>query len=378
MLGSMNRIFPGGRYYSPLDRGPLKYLVVLLARLFMIAGSVLLPGIFILNAVTYYTDTSLNVFVGVAGITVGAIVIGLWSLTIARDLLTRNRFGTSQPAQFGLWELISDDLLIRGRRRGLGRFLWAELWFPLSLPLVWVVFSTFIGYSPIAGPVSIALAVGCTAMYLYYLAYTLPPRTRTYSSKEASVQNWDQRFYNGVYISGISSLRIPRKFGLVGLPLRGRLALLGFRTLILVNTVFVSVVWGSMGFWGLEPGFSFGPAWPPPLEYWIVIAVAFGSVPLLLAYTLVRDLRTRGVRATSQRMKVVFLDELGVVPEYAISPWTKRLAFLSFIGLIMGAVWGLGFPWVGMALVTLTYGVPRLLFILWSRPYAPDNTEQTS
>ena len=46
MLGSMNRIFPGGRYYSPLVGGPLKYLVVLLARLFMITGSVFVPGLF--------------------------------------------------------------------------------------------------------------------------------------------------------------------------------------------------------------------------------------------------------------------------------------------------------------------------------------------
>ena len=143
---------------------------------------------------------------------------------------------------------------------------------------------------------------------------------------------------------GISSLRIPRKFGLRGLPLRGRLALVGFRTLVLANTVFVSVVWGSMGFWGLEPGFSFGQAWPPPLEYWIVIAVAFGSVPLLLAYTLVRDLKARGVRTSSQRMKAVFLDELGVVPEYTLSPWTKRLAFLSFIGTIIGVVSGFYIP----------------------------------
>ena len=176
---------------------------------------------------------------------------------------------------------------------------------------------------------------------------------------------------------GISSLRIPRKFGLGGLPLKGRLALLGFRTLTLVNAVFISVVWGSMGFWVPEPGFSFGPAWPPPLEYWIVIAVAFGSVPLLLAYTLVRDLKVRGVRASSQRMKAVFLDELGVVSEYTVSPWTKRLAVLSFIGMIVGAVWGFAFPWQGMAVVALAFGIPRVLFILWSRPYAPDNTQQT-
>ena len=127
---------------------------------------------------------------------------------------------------------------------------------------------------------------------------------------------------------GISSLRIPRKFGLRGLPLRGRLALVGFRTLILANTVFVSVVWGSMGFWGLEPGFSFGQAWPPPLEYWIVIAVCFSARCRCYWRThWFATLRHGGVRTSSQRMKAVFLDELGVVPEYTLSPWTKRLAF---------------------------------------------------
>ena len=356
MLGSMNRIFPGGRYYSPLDRGPLKYLVVLLVRLLVIAVSVWSSWVFILFAVlavTNYADTPLDIFTGVAGITVGAIVIGLWSLTIARDLLTRNRFGTSKSAQLDLWQLISDDLLIRGGHYGpTSRFLWMELWFPLLIPSLWVVLSAIFGDypdSPIAGPISIAFAVGFTAMQLYYLAYILPPRTRSHSSEERDVQNVAQRFYAGANTPGISSLRIPRKFGLRGLPLRGRLALVGFRTLVLANTVFVSVVWGSMGFWGFELGSSFVPAWPPPLEYWIVLAVAFGSVPLLLAYTLVRDLKARGVRATSQRMKVVFLDELGVVPDYAISPWTKRLAFLSFIGFMTwGSFWGLdclGWGW---------------------------------
>ena len=377
MLGSMNRIFPGGRYYSPLVGGPLKYLAVLLVRLFVIVGSVFVPVLFILNAVTNYTDTSPDIFADVTVITVGAIVIGLWSLTIARDLLTRNRFGTSEPAQPGLWQLILNDLLLRGAHHGPSRSLWVELWYPFIIPLVWVVLSAIVGDSLAPGPVSIVLAVGFTAMQLYYLAYILPPRARSHSSKEVSVQNWYHRFYAGAHMPGISSLRIPRKFGLRGLPLRGRLALVGFRTLVLANTVFVSVVWGSMGFWGLEPGFSFGQAWPPPLEYWIVIAVAFGSVPLLLAYTLVRDLKARGVRTSSQRMKAVFLDELGVVPEYTLSPWTKRLAFLSFIGTIIGVVSGFTLPWVGMTLVTLTFGIPRLLFILWSRPYAPDNTEQT-
>ena len=377
MLGSMNRIFPGGRYYSPLVGGPLKYLVVLLARLFMIAGSVFVPGLFILNAVNRYADTSLNVFTGVAGITVVTIAIGLWLLTIARDLLTRKRFGGSKPTQLSEWKLISDDLFIRSGYSGPGRFLWLELLIPLSLPLLWVMFSGIIGYSSVAGPVSIALAIGFTTLYLYYLAYILPPRARSHSSEESGVQNVAQRFYAGVYMFSISSLRIPRKFGLGGLPLKGRLALLGFRMLVLMNAVFISVVWGSMGFWVPEPGFSFGQAWPPPLEYWIVIAVAFGSVPLLLAYTLVRDLKVRGVLASSQRMKAVFLDELGVVSEYTVSPWAKRLALLSFIGMIVGAVWGFAFPWQGMAVVALAFGIPRVIFILWSRPYTPDNTEQS-
>ena len=142
MLGSMNRIFPGGRYYSPLVGGPLKYLAVLLVRLFMITGSVLLPGVFILNAVANYTDTSPDIFADVTVITVGTIVIGLWSLTIARDLLTRNRFGTSEPAQPGLWQLILNDLLLRGAHHG-----------PQSVPLGGIVVSLYnsIGVGGVVG-----------------------------------------------------------------------------------------------------------------------------------------------------------------------------------------------------------------------------------
>ena len=179
-----------------------------------------------------------------------------------------------------------------------------------------------------------------------------------------------------MYLQGITPLRIPRKFHWGNLAPKGRLALVAVRILILVNTALISVVAGALGFWVLGLSENVVPGWPPPTAYWIVFAIAFGSVPLLVVYTLVRDLKAQKDSSRPQRIREVFLDELGVVPERTLKDKTKRLATLQQLGLTAGIVFGVFFPGIGMALVTLAYGIPRLLFILWSRPYVSDNGER--
>ena len=376
MLSAMNRIFPGRRY-SPLKIGSSGYLAVLLARLFMIAASVLVSYVSVMAVVYYFTNSSFGSVMGLSWIAVIVIVAIVWPLTVLRDLLMRDKLGVSRRTPDSVLQVIQDDALSNSNSFGAGRVLLMELLQPFLLLAGFAVMALLSGDFDVAitGPVSIVLAVALSALTLWYLVYLMLPRT---TRNTGSAQGSSFMFYAGWQLVDITALRIPRKFSFYGLPLGSRFKLVGFRTLYLINTALLSVVLGAIGFWVPGGGLPIASGWDSSLAYWIVFAIAFGSVPLFLVYTVLRDIKKARENVTGNpRTKELFMDELGVVPDYALSNRAKYLSFLIILAGILGAVLGISLPWVGVVILALGIGIPRLLFILWSRPYAPDNTEQT-
>ena len=251
MLGVMNRVFPARRY-ALLGSGGLGYFVILLIRLFFIGVSAWGAYLSVAYAVGHYTSNSFGSIVESSWIAMVILPVVLWLFTMGKDLIIRNRLDSSRPAPPSLLLGIWDDSLALGeilaQNRG-GWSLFGELCLFLLVPFLLLLVATGVS---VAGILSLGLAVGLSSLFLLYLTYLILPRVRRRTSGAVPIQN--SFFHAGMYLQGITPLRIPRKFHWGNLAPKGRLALVGFRTLILVNTALISVVVGALGFW--VPGLS--------------------------------------------------------------------------------------------------------------------------
>ena len=376
MLGSMNRIFPA-RPYALVGYGYLQYGVVLLVRLFYITACVLVIHVAVLSLFdmgNFWIVLSLPI----------ALILG--GLTIVRDVVMSRRSKSVQPPPPDIWRAVWNDVLGASYRSLRTNFrssvpIITELAILIWLPIFVLVAPRLLDDTSL---ISVIFLVILAPLVAWFLLMILMPRTHRLSPKREQELPYGRVWY-GINIYNFWQVQSPRRFNLHNISPGGRVAQWAFRSLLLVNTMlYIFLI--PLGFEllvgrGMTLQLEAASIWP--ITYWIVLGFALGSVVLSLAYTMWRDIRkthgpnlSPGGTSDTAGRKALILDEYGPIAGYLIGNKVKRLSIIiPLLGVLVMVVVSVFSYWGGVAVAAL-YFAPRLFFILRTRPYAPDNTEQ--
>ena len=304
-----------------------------------------------------------------------------------RDVIMSRRSKSVQPPPPDIWRAVWNDVLGASYRSLRTNFrssvpIITELATLIWLPIFVLVAQRLLDDTSL---ISVIFLVILAPLVAWFLLMILMPRTHRLSPKREQELPYGRVWY-GINIYNFWQVQSPRRFNLHNISPGGRVAQWAFRSLLLVNTMlYIFLI--PLGFEllvgrGMTLQLEAASSWP--ITYWIVLGFALGSVVLSLAYTMWRDIRkARGSNLSpggtnNESRKELILDEYGPIAGYLIGNKVKRLSIIiPLLGILVMVVVSIFSYWGGVAIAAL-YFAPRLFFILRTRPYAPDNTEQAS